>query len=278
MRNTIQKETLLELVESLPPLPESIKKMEALFSESDYPAVNDLVKIIESDPALNADILASTNSPLYGFTKAIRSIQQAVVLFGAQNIRKMALKSAIFSSFKVDMSAYGITNDKFLKIASMQSDLIFQWYMGVNVEKAKLLIPLGFLLEVGALVISRFIIDQQKKALFLKDIKEHDIQTAELRHTNMTTTQVNYLLFEHWGLNDMFINIMKSVDNDLHKYNFMIDDLAYALRIVRTTINLKEQFTKPQIIQALKMIHKHDLDKQKFLNVCVRIKKKYESI
>ncbi|MDQ7066772.1 MAG: HDOD domain-containing protein [Sulfurimonas sp.] len=74
---------LIARIESLPPLPESVLKIEALFIEGE-PNIDDIVKLIEADPSLTADILAKVNAPFYGFSKILISILQAVTLFGSK--------------------------------------------------------------------------------------------------------------------------------------------------------------------------------------------------
>jgi HD-like signal output (HDOD) protein len=272
----MKKNSIVTLFDKLPPLPESIQKIEQLFAGSSSVDTASLVKIIDKDPALTADILSFANSPLFGFSKSIQSTQQAVVLFGAAQIRKMALKSAIFRSFDIDMSAYALTNDQFVQISSMQSELIFQWFMGIDVEKSKLLLPLAFLMETGAVIISRYILDHNLQEQFLKDIQDLSIQTAELRHTSMTTIQINYILFEHWKLNDIFAKTMHTLDNELYPADAYIKELAFPLAVVRKVINLKEQFTQEGMQQAFELLKTKNYDTAKFEHAVQRVQKKFQ--
>jgi HD-like signal output (HDOD) protein len=272
----MRKDSILELVDKLPPLPKSIQEIEKLFTGSTFVETAKLVKIIEEDTALTADILSFANSPFFGFSKSIQSIHQAVVLFGAAQTRKMALKSAIFSSFNIDMSAYGITNEKFVQISSMQSELIFQWYMGIDIEKSKLLLPVAFLMEAGSIVISRYILDNNLKDNFLNDIKNISIKTAEIRHTSMTTLQVNYILFEHWGLNEVFSKTMHTLDNELYQTDDFIKELSFPLKVVRETINLKEQLTDESIKKGAGLLNQTSYETSKFIHACQRVRKKFQ--
>ena len=66
-------DSLVKYINELPPLPESVQKIQALYAKDDI-ELDKLVKLIESDPILTADILARVNSPLYSFSKRIISI------------------------------------------------------------------------------------------------------------------------------------------------------------------------------------------------------------
>ena len=84
---------LMARIDSLPPLPESVIEIEQLFL-NEYPDINMLVDIITKDPSLTVDILSKVNAPLYGFSKTIISIVQAVTLFGAPQIRSICRRAS----------------------------------------------------------------------------------------------------------------------------------------------------------------------------------------
>ena len=273
----MKRDEITAWITRLPPLPQTIQKMERLFAQTSIPSTDALVKIIESDPALTADILAFANSPLFSFASTIRSIAQAVVLFGPQQVRKMALKSAIFSSFHVDMSPYGISNDTFVKIASFQSELVFRWYMGVDIDKSKILIPLAFMMETGAIVLARYMLDNDIVQSFRHDLSFLELHEAEIRHTGMTTTQVDYILFEHWGLESIFAKALHALDNELYKADFYVEELAFALQCVRRVLNLKTQFEEETLNAVLEDLEAKGYESKKFLHACQSLQKKYET-
>jgi HD-like signal output (HDOD) protein len=269
---------IIDQIDKLPPLPESVRQIEALFAQSEHPDIDAIVKLIENDPALTTNILARANSPLYSFSRKIISILQATTLFGAAMIRAMVLKSALEDNFKINMSAYGISNTQFAKICAMQSTFIFQWYMGVDVVKAKMLVPMAFLMETGAILISKEILEQNAENEFLDDLNNYqEIRTAENIHVNMSTAQVNALLFEHWNFDTLFIETMHALDGE-NEPSPLIQELCIALRAVRIAVNLKEQFSDDSMQKAIKLLQANQLESQKFINVANRIQKKFESM
>jgi len=269
---------IMEQVEKLPPLPESVRKLETLFAQNEYPEIKEIVAIIESDPALTTNILASANSPLYSFSRQVISTLQATTLFGASTIRAMVLKSAMEQRFKIDMSPYGISNATFAKVCAIQSTFAFQWYMGVDVEKAKLLVPMAFLMETGSILISKNILERGEKESFLEDLSTYrDISTAENLHVNMSTAQVNALLFKHWHFEELFIECMRALDGE-YEASSVVEELSIALRAVRTVVNLQEQFSETAIERAVKLLKSHAMNSEKFVTVAQRIQKKFASL
>jgi HD-like signal output (HDOD) protein len=265
---------LIARVEALPPLPESVLEIEKLFAMGD-PDVDKLVKIIESDPLLTTDILAKANAPYYGFSHKIISILQAVTLFGSTQIRSLVLSASLQRDFDVDLTPYGIATSTFSKISTVQSELIFQWYVGIDITIARALTPIAFLMETGKILIAKDIIDNGKRDIFLHDLKEYeDISYVENLHTMMTTAQINALIFEHLNLNESFYETMHYLDND-REVPKELREMVLALRVVRTAINIQEQLTENSLEMATQILQEEQIDPEIFLRSAQRIQKKY---
>ena len=119
-------EKIIKKIRSLPPLPESIQKVREVCSDPEG-TVKDLIPVIKQDPMFTADILKAANSPLYGFSKQIASIDQAVSLFGMRTIQGFTIAYAMRKSFSVDLSVYGINSNDLTNVATMQNALTSNW-------------------------------------------------------------------------------------------------------------------------------------------------------
>jgi len=268
---------LIARVTSLPPLPESVLKIETLYV-SGNPDIDDIVKIIEADPVLTADILAKVNAPFYGFSKTIVDILQAVTLFGSTQIRSIVLSSSINRSFDIDLSPYNISTLEFSKISMIQSELAFQWYMSIDIEMARKLTPIAFLMETGKILIAKDILQDNKSKEFLRDtLKYSDISYVENIYTNMTTAQINAIIFEHLNLNEIFYETMKYLDleKEIPENIQTMKEIIIALRVVRTAVNVHDQLSEYSFNNAIKIIEENSLNVDSFTRVAKRIKRKY---
>jgi HD-like signal output (HDOD) protein len=268
---------IIARVDSLPPLPESVMQIETLFAQGD-PDIDKLVAIIEQDPSLTADVLAKVNAPYYGFSKSIVSVLQAVTLFGAPQIRSIVLASSIHRGFNIDLEPYEISTSEFSKICSMQRELMFQWYMGVDVELARKLTPIAFLMETGKILIAKDIVESQKTELFKEDLESYDdISYVENLHTMMTTAQIDALIFKHLNLHESFYLTTQYLDFE-DEIPAQYKEMVYALHAIRLAINVKEQCTQNSTQEALEFIETQmQLPTQNFLRALARVEKKFNS-
>jgi HD-like signal output (HDOD) protein len=265
---------LIARVESLPPLPESVLQIEQLFSQGD-PDIDKLVKIIEADPLLTTDVLAKANAPYYGFSKTIVSVLQVVTLFGSTQIRSLVLSASIERGFDVDLSPYDISTTMFSQISTMQSELVFQWYMGVNIDIARDVTPIAFLMEIGKILIAKDVIENKKTQEFLEDLHRYnDIDYVENMYTMMTTAQINALIFERLNLNESFYETMRYLDKE-KKIPKSLEEMVIALRVVRTAVNMQEQLSEDSLANALEILQEHKYNPNTFLRAAKRIKMKY---
>ncbi len=268
-------ESIVNRVKAMPPLPESVVKVEKLFAQRD-PSIVELIKIVEADSILTADILAMVNTPLYSFSKEIVSVYQAVTLFGMNAIRGLVLSSMMKNSFVFDMSPYNVTNARFQEISSLQSNFMFQWYMAINIEEATLLIPIAFLMETGKLIIANEVSKSDYKDEFSRMIEEEEsIDETEKLFTGLSSSEVTALLFEHWNFNETFVNIIRgsadpsNVDEEYVKY-------SQALDIVKTLINIHEVITPQSIEDATQKAQDYQFDVDKLDRTIKRVQKKLE--
>ena len=265
---------LIARVDSLPPLPESVILLEKLFSHGD-PDIDDLVKIITLDPLLTADILARVNAPYYGFSKKIVSILQAVTLFGSTQVRAIILSSSIQKSFDIDLAPYAISTSDFSKISTMQSELVFQWYMVINIDMAREITPIAFLMEIGKILLAKDILQKEKKEAFLLDLEKYEnIAHLESIYTMMSTAEVSALIFKQLHLNDNFSESMRYLDNE-KEIPEAIKETVFALQVVRTAVNIKEQLTEESIANAIELLAQNSYSTDTFKRVALRLQRRY---
>ena len=139
------KELLLETIDNLPPLPETVTKLQQYIDSSGREVqLQCVVDIISKDPLLTGDLLRLANSPFYGFSREISTLNQVVSLLGIANIKNVVIANSLRGNFKIDMSPYGLDTQDFLGNCSREADFIAEWFSQTDKKLSQVLVPCAF--------------------------------------------------------------------------------------------------------------------------------------
>lgn len=246
------KISIIESIKSLPPLSTTIIEVNRIYADQNS-TVKDMAKAIEHDPMIVANILKIANSPLYGFGKEIKSVVQAVSLFGMSMTRSIAVGNSIRKLLNVDMQPYCITSDEFAHVSSLQAALILNWYKKIDKHKAEELYLAALLQETGKILIASQVIQDDEAVSFASEIEtSYNIPVVEKSYVESTSAEVTAMVFEHWGFDADFVEMIRYSD-DPSLAPDEIKEYATALNIVKTVISVNKPFSEISINIALRM-------------------------
>ncbi|GHT34277.1 phosphohydrolase [Planctomycetales bacterium] len=95
--NSIEELVKILVVEQLPAMPHSALSVLQLDNDVSKVNINDLVRPIEADPGLAAQVLKFLNSSYFGFQSSISNVKQGVALIGIRIVKNFVLWKAVFS-------------------------------------------------------------------------------------------------------------------------------------------------------------------------------------
>ncbi len=208
-------EKILKKIKSLPPLPESVNRVRQICNDPEG-TIKDLVPAIKQDPMFTADILKAANSPLYGFSRQITSIDQAVALFGMGTVQGFAISYAVRKSFPINLSPYGVDHSHLMKISTMQNALTLQWGESqVSVHKAEMS-TISLLMELGKVVASIILEEDGKSEEFKSEICKaktlEEISETEKKFLDITSEWIAALMFKHWKFHDTMVSMIRFIE------------------------------------------------------------------
>ncbi|EDZ62622.1 putative signal transduction protein [Sulfurimonas gotlandica GD1] len=268
---------IVQRVESLPPLSNATVFVQQLYKEgAENVDIIKLVRIIESDALLTLNILKMINAPIYGFSRKIASVAQAVTLFGTEIIYGLVMNYSIMEALKANTSSYGVTSAEFNDVCHLQSALMLQWYSKVDLRHSQFLAPLALVMEAGKLILVREIEASDYVKDFKNGLKEcSSIEVYEHSMFDTTSYYITALLFEHWNLEPLYVDMLKGLDFDNNE-GFKMEYYINTLHVVRTAVNVKEVLTDASIEKACLLVEDMDLDSDYFRHVAKRIRAAYE--
>ncbi len=256
-------EEILKKIKQLPPLPESAMQIEAVYQDPDS-TFNDMVKILEKDPLLTADILKAANSPLYGFSREINAISQAVGLFGMGTVRGFALASIVKKSFTLDLSPYGINNDMFSDLSKKQNALMVSWCLRKENKLLGILSPAAFLVEIGKVLIAQQVVADSKQEEFRDALSAlQDVEAAEREVIGVDTPEVSATIFAQWKFEEGLVDVIRNCQNP-DKAAEEDKRPAQILNVVRIAVPINGVVTEDSVNKAKELIEKYELDMGSF--------------
>lgn len=245
------KSSIAESIKSLPPLSKTVADINALFANNES-SVHDLIKVIEPDPMVVANLLKAANSPLYGFGKEIKSVSQAVNLFGMDLTRAIALENSVRKLLNIDMQPYGITSERFAEISTWQAILVHRWYKKIDAAKADKLYLAAFLQDTGKILLANEIIKDDEVTSFASEIKDtNNIAQVEKAYLDTTSSYVTAKIFEHWGFDREFVEMIQHSDIPANAPSD-IKEYSIALNIIKTIIPINKPLAENVINFGLK--------------------------
>jgi putative nucleotidyltransferase with HDIG domain len=151
----LELEHLIRRVTEIPTLPSTVARILEV-SGSETSSAVDLAKVIYFDQALAAKVLRIANSPFYGFSRKVKTLEHATVILGFRDIRNMALAMSVFSSF----FAGGNNHSRFDRIRFWEHSLSCGLGAKVIAEEAGLnkteLFVAGLIHDLGKVVLDRY--------------------------------------------------------------------------------------------------------------------------
>ncbi|EAL8908988.1 HDOD domain-containing protein [Campylobacter jejuni] len=225
-------ELLLKSVEVLPPLPDTVSKLRKYVSEANSNIETmKVAEIISSNPLMTAKLLQLANSPYYGFTREITTINQVITLLGVGNIINIVMADSIRDNFKIDVSPYGLNTQNFLKTCNEEATFIANWLNDEDKKLSHLLVPCAMLLRLGIVIFSNFLIQNHKDKDFLAFLNKNE---------NLALAENEFLGVDHIS----FLGFL------LHRWNFD-DVLIESICFVRTPHAAREKVKKSAYASAI---------------------------
>ena len=274
-------EQIIKDIDSLPPLSNAAHLIQSMYIHGlENINISRLVKVIESDAMLTANILKMINSPFYGFSKKITSVAQAVSLFGTRRIHMLVIQYAMAENIKADTSVYGFANTQFNELCHLQSALMLQWFSRIELRDAQFLAPLALIMESGKLVLAKEVVASDYCGEFRRGFNEcENIEDYEKDLIGTTSYEISSILFEHWNLDTVYVEILKNLDETDHKKLDKLDvktkSYINQIDVIRTAINAKDILTDKSIQKASDKVFAMGYSKDVFEKIAIRVRDAY---
>lgn len=197
----IEENEVLQLVtsaQSLPTLPVVATKVVEATTGTET-TVNEVATLIEKDMALSAKLLQVINSPFYGFSRGITSVNEAVSLMGFKQVANIALGLAAMSSLpRVD--APGFDYEAFWEHSLARAVAAVMVTARIRPEASHGIFTIALLQNIGSYLLVRQLPIVHGYAQAMADERKVPLARAERDAFGSDHAEIGARLAEHWNL------------------------------------------------------------------------------
>ncbi len=160
-------------------------------------SASDLAGVIVKDPPLTAKVLRVVNSPYYGQSREITTVQDAVVALGLRSVTAIALSTSIYSFIdKVDTS---INRKRFWRHSLEVAIAARMIAEKCGYKPSDEAFVAGLLHDIGSLILEASFPDEFRRIWKLVEAGENQV-TAEQRTWSTDHARAGQFILDQWGL------------------------------------------------------------------------------
>ncbi len=151
-----QIDKILASIDKLPPFSPKVEEALRTLRNPDI-NIQQVVNILQYDPAITANILRFCNSPIFGVTREISSLQQASVLLGLDRLRKIILTASVEKYFPTTPRGYEVRKHEIWRhslLVAMVAEELAGRFDGISPDVA---FTAGLLHDIGKIITTHFL-------------------------------------------------------------------------------------------------------------------------
>ncbi|MDH5301171.1 MAG: HDOD domain-containing protein [Gammaproteobacteria bacterium] len=181
----------------IPPQPKVLSELREQAGKG-FPNMQLVAQIISRDVSLSASVIKIINSPFYGLNQRVSSIQQAVMLLGADKLMGLATAAALRQTIKGKGS---ISIEKFWERAADIANLCMGLARSCHYSKLDEFYALGLFHDSGVAMLAQHFPNYKEIQAEANTTRE-SITDVEDKHYQTDHATIGYFLSKSWYLPD----------------------------------------------------------------------------
>ena len=204
----IDPKDLTQAICRLPALPAAASKLMQLVQDPDS-EVREIVRTIESDPALAMALLRLCNSAALGVGRNVQSIQAAVVLLGRRQLTQLVASAQFQGLLGAEQDGYGLLPGGLWR-HSIGTALAANQLADLTAHpEPSTLFTAGLLHDIGKLALDAFV--HQDYSEIARRVQEEGLSFPEAERAVLGCDQseAGARLAEHWKLPEVIVRVIR---------------------------------------------------------------------
>ena len=190
---------------SIPPQP---KILVALQKERQrgFPNLNNVANLISTDVGLSAMVLKTINSPFYGLPQKLNSIQQAVMLLGADKLMVIVTAAILRETIRGKAS---INLDRFWNRATDVANICLRLARHCHVDDVDDVYALGLFHDSGIAMLARKFENYKEAQTLANTTQNRSLAQVEEDLFSTNHAIIGYYLSKSWYLPDDISHVIR---------------------------------------------------------------------
>ena len=217
---TVLKEKIIRNIDELPPMPQVAQKARDVI-EDPRSSFSDLAKVIETDQGIVTRVLKLANSPFYGVSGSVATVQHASVVLGVDTLMELLTLACSPEMLGANLDGYGLESGDLWKhslAVAYGSQTLAKNHKPDLADDA---FSAGLIHDVGKLILDRYV--NERKAEFEKRVRQEagSFLEAEKEILGFDHAEIAAEVCKKWKIPERMIKAVRYH----HKPNSSGDDL-----------------------------------------------------
>lgn len=193
-------EAMMEFADKLPSLPTAV--VQALQLLRDENSQNErIAQALSMDQALVAQVLKMANSPFYGLSRRVATVEQAILVLGRKAVRSLVVAAASQDYLSRPQAGYMLRRGELWRhsiAAATGAGLIAP---RVGYKPAEEAFVAGLLHDIGKVVLSAYLAEQTDELMErLGNAGDTSFDVIEREMASVDSAMLGGMIVEHWQL------------------------------------------------------------------------------
>ncbi len=205
-KNNYRTELILKKVNTLAPIPKILQEVLLLLNDLNA-SPHSLAKAISKDQSIVLKILTIANSPFYGLSKRVSSIEFAIMILGFNEIRNIVSALTLMETTKNKTDKY-LDQKNFWLHSYITATISKKLANDFALEKSNEVFVAGLLHDIGIPIVHKFMHSDFVNVyeLVLEGI---DFSEAEKQVLGMTHGEITETLLRNWNIPDIITETVR---------------------------------------------------------------------
>lgn len=200
---------ILKRVKSLQPVPAVVHKV-LLMAEDPDSQLNDLVDIVEVDPAITANLLKMCNSAHMALPQKVDSVDRALALIGMQGVVELVLAQNLGANLQKAQKGYLLKKGELWKQSLASAMVTKELAQRQQLKNLPGIYTAALLKDIGKVVLNEFVSGHFQKIQKLVENKGLSFTEAEKQCVGLDHAELGGIIAKEWKFSSHLIYMIEN--------------------------------------------------------------------